>query len=99
MNPAAQLAAAVAVRKRASALLLGQRDRVRLKEELSNHASRGNSVAVPAAKQFKHAVAMLDDSRVFLGRDFDVVVGAAGFGSGRSIDARAGARVAAKAGF
>src|ERR1700758_2714462 len=96
MKPTAQLAAGVAVRKSAAPLLLGERDRVRLEEEFGDRAAGGDALAVVAAKQFHHRVAVLDNSCMLLGRDLDIVVGAAGLDTGTTIDSGAGSGITAK---
>src|SRR6266404_4324298 len=96
MKSAAQLTAAVAVRKSAAPLFLGERDRMRLQEEFDDRAAGRDAFAVVPAQQFDHRVAVLDDSRVLFGRDLDVVVRAAGFDTGTPIDSGARSGVAAK---
>src|ERR1700739_4159602 len=96
MKSAAQLAATVAVRKSAAPLLLAERDRVRLQKEFGDRAAGRDALAVVPAEQFDHRVAVFNDSRVLLGRDLHVVVGAAGFDTRTPVGTGAGAGVATK---
>src|ERR1700739_4517159 len=96
MKSAAQLSAAVAVRKNTASPFFGERDRVRLQEEFGDRAAGCDAFAVVPAQQFDHRVAVLDDSRVLLGRDLDVVVGAAGFDTGTPVGTGAGSGGATK---
>src|ERR1700690_1057925 len=96
MNSAAQLALGITIGKGASSLFLGQRDGVRLQEKFADCASGCDAVAVVAAQQFDHRVAVRDDSLMLFGCDLDIIVGAAGFDTGTSIDPRAGSRVTSK---
>src|SRR5882724_7902290 len=99
MNSAAQLAAGVAVRKSAASLFLGQRDRMRLQKKFADRAPGRDALAVVPAQQFDYRDAVLDDSRVLLGRDLDVVVGTARFGARGPIDPCAGSRITAEMRF
>src|SRR5579862_962106 len=96
MNAAAQLATGVAIGKGAASFLLGQRNRVRFQEEFSDRALGRNALAVMPAQQLHHGFAIFEDSRVFFGRNLDVVVCAAGLDSGAAVESRTSAGIATK---
>src|SRR6476660_1076332 len=96
MNSAAQLAAGVAIGEGAASFLFGQRNRVRFQEEFTDRALGRDALAVVPAQQLDHGVAIFEDSRVFFGRNLDVVVCAAGLDAGAAVDSRASAGIAAK---